>query len=187
MDNVDPKLNYLIVKITPAVEDLVGSEATPAAIVPLDTHFFEWMEERRALVRAAYDFHLAVAVFHRIINFADIDVFDPESYSPDGEEDIEDTKKLQAMLKPIWDALKDDQFAVVSGQTIQDCGLDPFEEVEDFITGNEYFGLSMSPVFEKEPVLVFELEVELKHSYEPWDTVHINFEDLKKYKSVEQG
>lgn len=184
---IDPKLNYLIVRVTPSVDDLAGAEVSPAAIVPLTKEFFEWMEARQSVVKMAYELHLAVAVFHRIIDFADLDVFNPESYSPDGDEDVEDTKKLKFMLAPLWEKLEDDHHVVVSGKVLQDCGLDPFERLDDFVTINEYYGLMMTPVFDKEPQHVFDLEIELKHTYDPWNSAHIDFEGLKKHKSVEQG
>lgn len=176
---VDPKLNYLVMELVPSSDDMVGRDDTPAVIVPLTTDFFQWVDERRGVVEGGFKLQLAHAAFHHYMDVADLCVFNPESYSPDGEEDEEPTKAMQVMLAPIWAELEANRFAVVSGKTLQDCGLDPLEPLDGFRLVNEYFVLAMTSVYEKPAQLVFSVETELKHSYDAWNSMHINYEDMR--------
>lgn len=185
--DINPKLHYLVARITQTVEDLIGGEPRPVAVVPLTSGFFDWMDRRRELAVAAHDLNCMMMSFNFVLDFADLDVFDPDHYSPDGEADIPDTEEFKKKLAPLWQSLEDNQYVVVKGDVLVDLGLDPLETVEDFITANEFCTLyvSKSWIDGKKPEtwprnLSFTLDVELKHSYEPWDTVQVNYDELRQ-------
>lgn len=197
--DIDPKHSYLLSRITPTVEDMVGSDASPVAMVKMDMKFFDFVDRRRDLMLQAERMDCCLMSFHFLQEFTNLSVFDPDSYAPNGPDDVRATEKFKKKLMPFWQKLEDDQFAVMSGGLMEELGLDVLEEVPDFITGNEFCTFHMMPTYaegqgpeEWVRTLFIRFNVELKHSYEPWDGVQINYDELRSLhreaaKKVEQG
>lgn len=184
---IDPKLNYLLVEMSVTYEDILGRDIDPVVVVPLDEKFFAWVDARRAVVQLGLDLDLKHATFYFSLEFTNREAFDPDAYSPDGDDDIEDTKKMQEMLDPIHRDLESYQFAVVGGQTLIDCGLDPLERVEELRTSSEHLCLSLTPVHKRAPVLNIMFDMEEKHTYDPWDTIQVDYDELRRKYCAKPG
>lgn len=179
LDPINPKTNYLLVKLTCSVEDC-GFDHHPVAIVPLDADFFNWMDERRSVLETATGLGLTHAVFNCGVIIVDLAEFDPDTYI--AEED-------QVLLKPVWAELEI-EYAVVTGQLMLDLEIvdketQALREMEDFRTSSEFRTLSMMPVYQKPSTVSLQVEVDLKHTYEPWGSINIEYDALRlKYRST---